>query len=596
MSSNIVMPNLSNDSSEFILFKLFLVILFTQFGKTFYAINYIKDQLIKDKDEETRSIHIVFTMNTLLNSEQFASRLKTIEEEYGKGSICIFNSKSHATYRHAKNLAELQGYCFSKETCPRVIVMCSNEQRYDDVLSFLRNIDNNKNDNKGYITKAFVYYDEIHKFIDSKRKHIEDIHSLNIVECIIGLTATPEKILTDDGPWSNIKKMNAIVDKDIIDEYYAGVNDMDWQCVDDFFDKNYIRPRWNDYKTLSNHTVGFVKHVINNNSDILRPRMHVFIPGHISVQSHNEIRDFIFEKCPTAVVILLNGKEKSMKWYTKKTGKLIYISLKSENNEEICDTISREIEKYGLDERTLVITGHVCISMGQTLTNKELGSFNYAIFGFGAKVLDNDDTYQLFGRLTGRIKSWSTYINTTIFCTSEFKNICITMEKLARECILDEKNNITRESYLAPMYENPEGKDAIENQRIRKNKVEKEEKEEPNIIIRNSFEEIKDWIEKIHIPKLKETNQEEFKNKRGPNKRKPHDDGFFYAKIRTQELILTCSHCYKERRCNINNGAGWNLRPCYRKVDDKNSLEWWFIFYGEKYYDEESEQRLKEFR
>jgi hypothetical protein len=576
MSSEIIMPNISNDSSEFILFKLFLLVLLTQFGKTFYAINYIKDQLIKDKDEGTRSIHVVFTMNTLLNNEQFASRLETIEKEYGKGSVCIFNSKSHNTYKHAKNISELQGYCFSKETCPRVIVMCSNEQRYEDGLSFLRNIDKLKIDNKGYITKAFVYYDEIHKFINSKRKFIEEMHSLDIVESIIGLTATPEKVLTIEGPWSNIRK-SPMLDGDFLEDDYAGVNYMEWQCV--------------EYKTLtiSTYTVGFVKHVINNNSDILKPCNHVFIPGHRSVQSHNEIRDFIFEKCPSAVVILLNGKEKSIKYYNKKTNNPYVIQLQSKDNEEVCTTIWREIENRNLEERTLVFTGHVCVSMGQTLTNKDLGSFKYAIFGF--IDLDNDDTYQLFGRLTGRIKSWSLYTKTIIFCPSEFKNICFAMESCAKSSMLSEKNNITRESYLAPMYEIPEGKDAIKNQRTVKDKVEKEEKGEPNIIIRSDFSEIK----KYYREKLKEIMGE---NRRGPNKRTP-ENGFYLSTIGKGEnrtKVRSTKEIYDIRKWAHNKTHLYTFHPCYDNINDKNTLQWWLIFYGEKINDEESEQILKKFR
>jgi hypothetical protein len=34
---------------------------------------------------------------------------------------------------------------------------------------------------------------------------------------------------------------------------------------------------------------------------------------------------------------------------------------------------------------------------------------------------------------------------------------------------------------------------------------------------------------------------------------------------------------YKERRCNIENGAGYGFRPCYRNLNDKSTLEWWVI-------------------
>jgi len=59
------------------LHKLLLCVLSTQFGKTFMAINCITDELDKD-NTNGKSIHIIFTMNTLLNNRQFAKRLSDV--------------------------------------------------------------------------------------------------------------------------------------------------------------------------------------------------------------------------------------------------------------------------------------------------------------------------------------------------------------------------------------------------------------------------------------------------------------------------------------------------------------------------------------
>jgi hypothetical protein len=104
--------------------KFILCVLLTQLGKTFTAINRILTEIEQD-DEFGRSIHIVFTMNTLLNNKQFAKRLQTIENTYGRGSICVFASKYDGKYIHVRNRAELQGLCLDETTCPRVVGMCS---------------------------------------------------------------------------------------------------------------------------------------------------------------------------------------------------------------------------------------------------------------------------------------------------------------------------------------------------------------------------------------------------------------------------------------------------------------------------------------
>ena len=80
----------------------------------------------------------------------------------------------------------------------------------------------------------------------------------------------------------------------------------------------------------------------------------------------------------------------------------------------------------------------------------------------------------------------------------------------------------------------------------------------------------------------KEYYNKELKEKmkgRGPNKIKPNDDGYYEANIRGKKKIYTCEEIYKNRRCNIENGAGYGFRACYEVIDDKSTLQWWFIHY-----------------
>jgi hypothetical protein len=66
---------------------------------------------------------------------------------------------------------------------------------------------------------------------------------------------------------------------------------------------------------------------------------------------------------------------------------------------------------------------------------------------------------------------------------------------------------------------------------------------------------------------------------RGPNKVKPNEHGYYEATIRANKRVYSCAEIYKERRCNIQNGAGYALRPCYLDPANKETLEWWFIHY-----------------
>ena len=63
--------------------KFILCVLYTQLGKTFTAISKITTEIEQDF-EQGRSIHLIFSMNTLLNNQQFAKRLDVIEKSYCK--------------------------------------------------------------------------------------------------------------------------------------------------------------------------------------------------------------------------------------------------------------------------------------------------------------------------------------------------------------------------------------------------------------------------------------------------------------------------------------------------------------------------------
>jgi hypothetical protein len=102
--------------------------------------------------------------------------------------------------------------------------------------------------------------------------------------------------------------------------------------------------------------------------------------------------------------------------------------------------------------------------MGQTLTHKLLGSFTSAIFGH--LDLTNDEIYQLFGRITGRIKEWGDkYVQTQVYCPTAIMHRCIVMEECARNMACEHNGDVvSQEDYREPMNNmGDKGKSAIEN-------------------------------------------------------------------------------------------------------------------------------------
>jgi hypothetical protein len=465
--------------------KFILCVLLTQFGKTFTTIGRITEEIERDK-EYGRSIHLVWTMNTLLNNTQFANRLNTIEKIYGHGSVVIFASKYNGLYKHVKNLNELNGLVLDNHTCPLVIVMCSNDIRYTDGFRFI----NILNSNTTNIQRVFAYYDELHKYINmtltepigsitTLRGIIEEIDSMDIVKGIMAMTATPKDILQKEGYWSRIRMIQL---DDFNSKDYAGVIDMDFNTVDDFFPEDYKRPGPFDFDKHDTETLGFINHVLDRYPDILgfsQSRQQVFIPGHIRRISHQAIRTEVFKRCPTAVVVILNGEEKTLEYYLG-TDKYVGTDKKTVSlispTEEVCKTVARVVREKDLIDRCLVYTGYLCVGMGQTLIEESLGPFTAAILSHLS--LTNDEIYQLFGRCTARSKNWWGYVPTDIYCPTKIMRRIEAMEICARNLATQHNGEIVTEAmYDAPLYEiGDAGEAALENVRVKKEKVVKPKK------------------------------------------------------------------------------------------------------------------------
>ena len=101
---------------------------------------------------------------------------------------------------------------------------------------------------------------------------------------------------------------------------------------------------------------------------------------------------------------------------------------------------------------------------------------------------------------------------------------------------------------------------------------------EPHIEKLKTEEEVKEYYRqlKLRFP-------EKFPDSsRGPNKRSflnTNSRGFYEATIRSVRKVYSTKEMWNERRCNIRNGAGYGLRPCYTDTSDPRTLEWWFIYY-----------------
>jgi hypothetical protein len=223
-----------------------------------------------------------------------------------------------------------------------------------------------------------------------------------------------------------------------------------------YFRLPYQKPVFNDFERMDTETLGFIEHTLNRHPEMLEPGVRCFIPAHIRRVGHARVREMIWEKCETAVVVMINGVEKNVQY--KVDGEVKTVSLISDM--EVSNRISEILDEHVLTERPLFITGYLCVGMGQTLMHQSYGNFTHAILSH--MNVNNDSIYQLFGRLTGRVKWWDKYQTTKLYCPTPILNRIKVMERCAADAM--KKIQLSKQEYELPMDTMPEGADVRENQ------------------------------------------------------------------------------------------------------------------------------------
>jgi hypothetical protein len=435
-----------------------------QEGKTFTCISTINTRIAEDEVKK-RSVHIIYTMNTLLANKQFVKRLAAIDEQYGHGSVVVFASKYSGKFAWVSKLETLKGkFMTTSDKFPRIIVQCSNGTRFDDGLDLFTSLDQCHGDK----IRTFAYYDELHKYIDHKKRvQLESIHALNSVEGMLAMTATPKPIYMDSGVWSRLRVFD--FDRaDLTSPNYIGFADHKFINIEKHGDLDemldlYIETLAASKKATSQETefMRYLAYVLSSHN-LLYTRARVFAPAMHAQRSHAMVRSLIFKLCPNSVVVVLNGAEKTLQYYNDGDDEPITRAIPC-HDDEVCNEVASIIQNDELEGRPLVFTGFLCVSMGQTLTCEKTGSFTSAVLP--PQKLSNEDIYQLFGRTCGNMRQWTTYCTTNIYCPDVVMQRCIGGEDMARR--LAEENNgeetglntlneiITSSDYASAIFENP---------------------------------------------------------------------------------------------------------------------------------------------
>ena len=309
--------------------KLSLVVRRPQEGKTGICIN----SITRDK---SRDIHLVLTMNTIPSSCQFFGRML---QEIGPKRIVVFNSnkKSAGECHHAKDVEKVIRHI--NEENIKVIVACSHVKRFREGLPYLLKWAQDSIRMTQGNVKFIIHIDEAHKYIPENIVNIRAFDESPVVSDIIGYTATPDGIWSDN-PLDPL--FHKILIRDVEKELeiirspkYFGVGRCESQSFDHLNEDDLIR-RMNISFEIPKSTIKKCGGNFTGNTnwynrlwkfdlgdellhlsfiDFLLPTLSIpsdsftynFIPSYTRKVTHYQSMEIILKHYPTANVIVMNG-------------------------------------------------------------------------------------------------------------------------------------------------------------------------------------------------------------------------------------------------------------------------------------------------
>ena len=454
--------------------KLSIVVRYAQEGKTFICISLI------DLDK-SKNIHIVVTMNTINSNKQFLSRVETT---IGAKRVIVFNSdpESAGDCHHAKSVDDI--FSIIRRADIKVIICCAHDSRFKKSIPRILERASDSKSFKDINRKFDLHIDEAHAYIPQNREQIREFNNYEIVNSIVGYSASPDKI------WElkkNDELFNKIYIRNIDDELdlprsvdYFGVNRCEFIVIDDSYERAKLiedakidpfipsnvyqsatvnkktasredKPTWygeDYYFDLGNEMLllSYVKHVLPKLGISQTGFSYNFVPAYMRLVTQYQVMEFILEVYPNANVVIVNGD--GMVNYRLNVNTRKYKEIKRDSNvvprdsqhEKQLQEPAAMIQELilGYEGCPLFITGHTCVSMSVSLINATLGNFDNVVMEH--HHLSDDKKYQ-FCRFLFNYMKWSEEARRRIKHTKFWS-----LTQCVKESVLEYEQHIKRMS------------------------------------------------------------------------------------------------------------------------------------------------------
>jgi hypothetical protein len=339
-------------------------------------------------------MHIVLCNNRLIETSQLSSRMNS---KFPNSNCVIFSSAPDA---QIKSFSELLRYLMDNYLCTSYkIIACTNETRlnnFDELISYC-------SFNPIYqaigIKSFYFWIDEADANIDILEPYIRNWLPNNDVVKFYFITATPERFFNYPGIFGD--RLYIVSLSRTFADYYYKLSDCIFTILE-FGQDNLIEA---------------IEYILLSNPNKIQPGTFWFTPGKTKKSNHYEIKDVLVRY--GFVVFTINGDGKQMWHNTENLPEFIFNST-----EEVSEVLAKYYRDNRLDRYPFAITGNLCVGRGLSIQSEHL-KFDYAIL----PELDNeDDAYQMGGRICGYRNNHNIVKLTEIFTTQAMKDILLSKE------------------------------------------------------------------------------------------------------------------------------------------------------------------------
>jgi len=351
-------------------------------------------------------LNIHFTNNSLLEVNQFKTRVKKESEKYeNKFIVASFSSERDADVKSTSDilLDIIQNPDPSKMV--NTIIACTHPKRLNDIVELIKILDNDdhgihENFRARGITSVSVNiaFDEVDvpKNLSLICPFLQKVRYKSPVSSVYLITATPYF-------WDTLREKNGITELLNLHNQTNRLDEYDLAKVVESYrqlkeHKKYsvsTVPGYMSYKDIVNRSIPIVDHIMKTYPNEV---LSLFVPGGRAKKTHNQIRSNLIMR--DFIVITMNGTDKNIQFNKNYTVTLDDYATQYFGTKEVeMHQIAGHIRKLN-PSRGIAITGFICVERGLTIQSNDF-IFSDVVAPYRPDEISPSSFVQLFGRCSG---------------------------------------------------------------------------------------------------------------------------------------------------------------------------------------------------